>query len=338
MHLPPRQLDLFRAPASRQAVLHEKPATLTRAGEATAVAARAHASAPEAPSKPRDVDLRDTAKASSTRHEAGRPAPALEPATATAARPRDGQPGGSKGRTPEPVPVAAPPSRQQALGAARVLAHQVAALLGSDVKVLLSVHDNRSTMISFRREPPLLRLRVHHLFLEAPHPVVEAIADYAGRGKRAAGKVLDEYIAERQERIRAEARRASALSTRGACFDLAEVFDRLNQLYFQDTIRARIGWGRNARRGRRKSIRLGVYDHRAREIRVHPALDRPDVPLFFVEYIVFHEMLHQVFPSARDSGRHVHHPRAFRDRERAFPRYAAALAWEKEHLHALLRR
>lgn len=232
----------------------------------------------------------------------------------------------------------APPSRQQALGAARVLAHQVAALLGSDVKVLLSVHDNRSTMISFRREPPLLRLRVHHLFLEAPHAVVQAIADYAGRGKRAAGRVLDEYIADRQERIRAEARRASALSTRGKCFDLAEVFGRLNTLYFQDTIRARIGWGRHARRGRRKSIRLGVYDHRAREIRVHPALDRPDVPLFFVEYIVFHEMLHQVFPSARDSGRHVHHPRAFRDRERAFPRYAAALAWEKEHLHALLRR
>lgn len=337
MHLPPRQLDLFRAPASRQAVLHEKPATLAKAGEAPAVAARA----PETPSKPRDVDLRDTAKAASPRHEAGRPAAAVETADATAARARAGHagtPGASKGRTPEPVPVPAPPSRQQALGAARVLAHQVAALLGSDVKVLLSVHDNRSTMISFRREPPLLRLRVHHLFLDAPHAVVEAIADYAGRGKRAAGKLLDEYIAERQERIRAEARRASALSTRGACFDLAEVFDRLNQLYFQDTIRARIGWGRNARRGRRKSIRLGVYDHRAREIRVHPALDRPDVPLFFVEYIVFHEMLHQVFPSARDSGRHVHHPRAFRDRERAFPRYAAALAWEKEHLHALLRR
>ncbi|MBE2250825.1 MAG: hypothetical protein IAE78_14910 [Myxococcus sp.] len=239
---------------------------------------------------------------------------------------------------PPGSPQHAPPSRQQALGAARVLAHQVAALLGADVKVLLSVHDNRSTMISFRREPPLLRLRVHHLFLEAPHEVVVAIADYAGRGKRAAGRVLDEYIAERQERIRAEARRASALNTRGKCFDLAEVFHRLNHLYFQDSIRARIGWGRNASKRRRKSIRLGVYDHRSREIRVHPALDRPDVPLFFVEYIVFHEMLHQVFPSARDSGRHVHHPRAFRDRERAFPRYAAAIAWEKEHLHALLRR
>jgi hypothetical protein len=34
----------------------------------------------------------------------------------------------------------------------------------------------------------------------------------------------------------------------------------------------------------------------------------------------------------------VHHPRAFRDREKAFPRYPAAIAWEKEHLQELLRR
>lgn len=282
MQLPPRQLDLFRAPAVKPAVLREAPVALA-------------AEAPASPPVPPD-QLTETV---------------------------------------EPRPI---PSRQQALSAARVLAHQVAALLGADVKVLLSVHDNRSTMISFRREPPLLRLRVHHLFLEAPPDIVQAIADYAGRGKRAAGQLLDDYIADKQGRIRAEPRRAATLTTRGKCFDLADIFARLNTLYFQDTIRARIGWGRHAAKRRRKSIRLGVYDHRSREIRVHPALDRPDVPLFFVEYIVFHEMLHQVFPSARDSGRHVHHPKAFRDRERAFPRYPAAIAWEKEHLHSLLRR
>ncbi|MCA2980032.1 MAG: hypothetical protein INH41_25765 [Myxococcaceae bacterium] len=222
--------------------------------------------------------------------------------------------------------------------AARALAQQVAARLGPEVKVLLSVHDNRSTMVSFRREPPLLRLRVHHLFLSAPPPVIAALADYAGRGKRAAGQALDDFIAERQSHIRAQPRARAALQARGKTFDLEEIFERLNRLYFQDTIRAHIGWGRNSGKRRRKSIRLGVYDHRAREIRVHPALDRPDVPLFFVEYIVYHEMLHQVFPSARDSGRHVHHPRAFRDRERAFPRFTAAIEWEKANLQSLLRR
>lgn len=239
------------------------------------------------------------------------------------------------------APSAAPqrlPTHETALTGARALAQAVAVHLGADVKVLLSVHDNRSTMISFRREPPLLRLRVHHLFLEAPAEVIQAIADYAGRGRKAAGRILDDFIAGRQERIRNETRRAGALVTRGKVFDLGEILHRLNEEHFQGSIRAQIGWGRHPGRRRRKSIRLGVYDHRSREIRIHPALDRPDVPLFFVEYIVFHEMLHQVFPSARDSGRHVHHPRAFRDRERAFPRYAAAVAWERENLQALLRR
>jgi hypothetical protein len=82
----------------------------------------------------------------------------------------------------------------------------------------------------------------------------------------------------------------------------------------------------------------GLVTPLTREIRIHPSLDRPDVPLFFVEYIVFHEMLHQLFPSSRSGGRAVHHPRAFRDRERAYPQYGLAIAWEKQHLEQLLRR
>ncbi len=229
-------------------------------------------------------------------------------------------------------------AREETLMLARALAQRVANLVGPDFRVLLTVHDNRSTMVSFRRQPPLLRLRVHHMFLEAPDGVVRAIADYSARGRRAAGQVLDDYIAARQERISSQPKQPAALVARGRCFDLEAIFARLNAAWFQEGIRARIGWGRNTGRRRRKSIRLGVYDHKSREIRVHPALDRPDVPLFFVEFIVFHEMLHQLFPSDRDTGRHVHHPRAFRDRERAFPRYQAAIAWEKQHLHELLKR
>lgn len=221
---------------------------------------------------------------------------------------------------------------------AKVLAQQLAQHVGPELKVLLTVHDNKSTMISFRRTPPLLKIRLHHLFLEAPAAVVESIADYAARGRRSAGVVLDDFIASHQERIRATAASASSLVSRGECFDLQALFDEMNAAHFQSSIVARIGWGRNTSKRRRKSIRLGVYDHKAREIRIHPALDKPDVPRFFVAFIVFHEMLHQLFPSDRDTGRHVHHPRAFRVREKQFPQYAAAMDWEREHLHQLLRR
>jgi predicted metal-dependent hydrolase len=261
-----------------------------------------------------------------------------EPARAPAAEPAALQPALQppvRNRVDEANRVALP-AREEVWARAESLAYQLSANLGLPVR--LSVTDNRSTMVSFRRGGSVLQLRLHHMFLDAPEPVVRAVADYAGRGHRPAGDVLDDYIRGMQPRIRQQRRGADAeLNARGRCFDLQEMFDRVNGLFFQGGIQARIGWGRMPPRRRRKSIRLGVYDHQTREIRIHPALDRPEVPAFFVEFIVFHEMLHQLFPSNGRGGRRVHHPRAFRDREKAYPLYAAALRWERENLRSLLR-
>jgi hypothetical protein len=220
---------------------------------------------------------------------------------------------------------------------AESLARDLSRELGLPVR--LSVTDNRSTMISFRRAPAALRLRLHHMFLDAPEPVVRAVADYAGRGQRRAGRVLDDFIRREQPRIRQERDATDeSFTPEGRYFHLEEIRDRLNERFFQGGVRATIGWGRAPGRRRRRSIRLGVYDHQTREIRIHPALDHPEVPRFFVEFIVFHEMLHQLFPSSNGPGRRVHHPRGFRDRERAYPLYEAAIAWERENLRALLHR
>lgn len=231
---------------------------------------------------------------------------------------------------------AAAPRREALVASAEDLARRISGDLG--VPVRLAVTDNRSTMVSFRRAPGALRLRVHHMFLNAPDHVVRAISDYAGRGRSGAGLALDDYIRGRQPLIRETGRGAARLQARGRCFDLLAIFNALNAAHFQGGIRAKIGWGRMPSRRRRKSIRLGVYDHQTREIRIHPALDRPEVPAYFVRFIVFHEMLHQLFPSPTGKGRRNHHPRAFRDREKAFPQYETALQWEKENLRLLLRR
>jgi len=241
-----------------------------------------------------------------------------------------------RNRVVDEAPRVLTDTRDELFSRAESLAWRLSANLG--IPVQLAVTDNRSTMVSFRRGGNVLQLRLHHMFLDAPDPVLRAVADYAGRGKRGAGGVLDDYIRHQQPRIRQFRRETDAdLNPVGRCFDLQDLFESVNRTYFQDGIQARIGWGRMPPRRRRKSIRLGVYDHQTREIRIHPALDRPEVPAFFVEFIVFHEMLHQLFPSTGRGGRRVHHPRAFRDREKAFPHYAAALRWERENLSVLLR-
>jgi predicted metal-dependent hydrolase len=88
----------------------------------------------------------------------------------------------------------------------------------------------------------------------------------------------------------------------------------------------------------RRSIKLGSYTSRDRLIRVHPALDAAFVPRFFVEYIVYHEMLHHVLPPRLLNGRRELHGPAFLARERQFHDYQAALRWERENLRKLLKR
>ena len=102
--------------------------------------------------------------------------------------------------------------REALLAQAEEMARRISADLA--VPVRLAVTDNRSTMVSFRRAPSALRLRVHHMFLGAPDGIVRAIADYAGRGRPAAGPVLDDYIRGRQPLIRQDAGADASLNPR----------------------------------------------------------------------------------------------------------------------------
>ncbi len=229
-------------------------------------------------------------------------------------------------------------TRERRLAAASALADGISSLVGEQVRLV--VHDNRSTMVSFRRVSGLLHYRVHHMFLDAPQEVVGALAAFAGPGKsmaarrRDAGGRIDAYV--RQHRARIGAPRPARLEPRGSVHDLKAIFDRLNAEHFEDRVEARIGWGPNRGGGRRRTIKTGVYVQDARLIRIHPALDRREVPELYVAAVVFHEMLHQVVPAVERNGRRVVHGAEFRRRERAYPDHVAAKRWEEENLHLLL--
>lgn len=232
-----------------------------------------------------------------------------------------------------------PPSRIHAEpdGASLVLAVRLSSLLREPVEVELT--DNAWTMVSYKRIGGRLRFRLHHMFAGAHEQVMRALAGFTGRNRRAHGRAIDEYVRQNRELIRPAAPRAAPpLSPRGRVHDLADIYAVLNARHFDDGVQARIGWGRRAPGGRRRSIKMGVYFHDHRIIRIHSALDDERVPRHFVEMVVFHEMLHQVFPPRVDEGgRRIVHGADFRAAERRFPGYERARAWEKAHLHLLLR-
>jgi hypothetical protein len=228
-------------------------------------------------------------------------------------------------------------TRERRVAAAGALADSLSDLVGERVR--LTIHDNRSTMVSFRRQDGFLHYRVHHMFLDAPGEVVTALAAFAAHAKQAArrreaGGRIDAYVREHRGRIAAP--RLARLEARGRVHDLRAIYERLNAELFGGKVEARIGWGPNRGGRRRRTIKTGVYVQDSRTIRIHPALDRPEVPELYVAAVVFHEMLHQVVPAVERNGRRVVHGAEFRSRERAYPDYARAKAWEEANLSLLL--
>ncbi len=228
--------------------------------------------------------------------------------------------------------------REVRISSASRLADELSGLLAERVR--LTIHDNRSTMLSFRRSLDEVHYRVHHMFLDAPNEVVRALATFAGstRGgaarRRDAGTRIDAFV--RRNRARIAEPRADRLEAKGRVHDLKAIFDRLNAAHFEGAIEARIGWGAVRGGRRRRTVKTGVYVQDARLIRIHPTLDRREVPEFYVAAVVFHEMLHQAVPAREVAGRRIVHGPEFRRRERAYPDHARAKSWEERHLSLLL--
>lgn len=208
-------------------------------------------------------------------------------------------------------------------------------------RVSVTLTDNRYTMISVRRlaKDRRFEVRLHHMFADADPVITRALARYIAENDADASRVLGDFIDQNAGHVRGRARRqpTQVIFTRGEHHDLREIFDELNAEYFENKIEAAITWGaRNGRPRRRNSIKMGSYAVEDRLIRIHRSLDREFVPRFFVAWIVFHEMLHQVHDIRIKNGRREFHSKAFLADEAMYEHYDHAKAWERQHLDALL--
>lgn len=114
--------------------------------------------------------------------------------------------------------------------------------------------------------------------------------------------------------------------TRGAMFDLAAVFDRVNAAFFAGQMpRPRLTWSRTFTRRK-----FGHYDHVKDWVMVSSTLDQPHVPEFVVDFLMYHELLHKKHGIRWVNGRGLAHTRAFYADEARFPRLAEAETWLKK--------
>jgi hypothetical protein len=208
-------------------------------------------------------------------------------------------------------------------------------------RVSVTLTDNRYTMISVRRQSKDKRydVRLHHMFADADPVITRALARYIADNDTDASRVLGDFIDQNSGHVRGRARRqpTQVIFTAGEYHDLRAIYDELNARYFDNKIDAAITWGqRNGRPRRRNSIKMGSYSVEDRLIRIHRSLDRAFVPHFFIAWIVFHEMLHQVHDIRVKNGRREFHSKEFLADEAMYEHYDEAKRWERRHLDALL--
>lgn len=204
-------------------------------------------------------------------------------------------------------------------------------------KLKLRINENRSTMLSVRWEPDYVNISLHRIFLQAPTNIMEALACYIRREDRTISKEVRRFIEEKSQGLDYSSSVVSAdLKVKGDIYDLSEIYQRINERYFNGKLDLKITWyGRTGRKARRQ-INLGLYHSLLLLVKIHGTLDHPTVPLYVVEFVVYHEMLHHVCrPTFDKQGTHRIHTPEFYAREKEFLHYEAASKWIKEN-HDLL--
>ncbi|HEX9254071.1 MAG TPA: M48 family peptidase [Candidatus Angelobacter sp.] len=174
-------------------------------------------------------------------------------------------------------------------------------------------------------------VRLSDLLEGAPEPVLFAIlhiliaklhrkpidAAHAARYRKFTGS---QAMAQKSHLIRQLRGRKRIEGPKGQHYDLDQIFDDLNLCFFHGLmVRPQMTWSGS------KSLRsLGHYDPAHNTIVVSRVFDSARVPLYAIEYLVYHEMLHLRHPVKLRGSRRLVHPAAFREEEKLFPQLKEA--------------
>ena len=203
-----------------------------------------------------------------------------------------------------------------------------------DLKIEFFAFANINNTIRLRDGRLLVRLS--DLLEGAPEGVLRAIAHILlakmyrkaidrGHATRYRKYVASHDIVRKAHLVRQIRGRKRLHSPQGHFYDLEAIFEDLNLRFFHGLLaRPRMSWSQS----RTRRI-LGHYDPAHNAIIISRVFDNFSVPLYAVEYIVYHEMLHLKHPVRLRGSRRCVHSAEFQAEERLFPRLVEANAFLK---------
>ncbi|MBM4080907.1 MAG: hypothetical protein FJ272_04205 [Planctomycetes bacterium] len=218
--------------------------------------------------------------------------------------------------------------------------HQIA----PDCEARVTYTDNSHTMVSYRRSGRRIELRLHHMFQDAPEDVLEAIARNSIQRltldtRRRFNSLIRSYIHRNKDKIKPSTRNNGqhlTYGTVGRVYDLAKLGAQVNSDYFSDQVDVDITWSRRPNKRFMGTWRQASNGGR-NLITINRLLDDERVPPCYLQYLVYHEMLHEVVPDEKRNGHTIKHSRRYREMERQFTRYQDAVEWAKHNVERLYR-
>ena len=111
----------------------------------------------------------------------------------------------------------------------------------------------------------------------------------------------------------------------GNCYDLDQLFERINQEYFAGKMtKPRLTWNQTL-----THRKLGHYEPLRDRVVMSRTLDNSQVPQYVVELVLYHELLHKHHGVKWVNGKRRSHTPEFRRSERKFAYYQEAEQWLK---------
>ena len=168
------------------------------------------------------------------------------------------------------------------------------------------------------------QLSIHEALINAPRKIKIDLALAALKGSKAALRSIRKYCSSREytqmENLIRGNHPAQGSSPRGKQVDLGQVFEKVNKDYFRGQMeQPQLSWS-----VKRTYRRLGTYSAQLDQVTVSRTLDNREIPVYVIEYIMYHELLHKKLGVQRANSGKRNHTKAFKELEKQFNYYEEA--------------
>ena len=176
-----------------------------------------------------------------------------------------------------------------------------------------------------------IELQLSEGFIQADDHILQAIINMVLLGNNPQDKQLVRHfgLTEEYSEIILELDLIADLdaeTAQGVCYDLEQLFDRLNQEYFAgEMTKPRLTWNQTLTHSK-----LGHYEPLRDRVVMSRTLDNSQIPQIVVEFVLYHELLHKYHGAKWVNGKRMVHTPEFRRSERKFTYYQEAEQWLKQ--------